>query len=515
MKKMTLNEIVGSAVGAVSTVFNGGIRKVVAEQPSNEPNGRPGGAVVDVGAPAEAGPGRLGEPPTDAANSTAKASSDLLRRAWLKATRVFRNTGDDVPGSAHLTVALCGVMVISFGAWASFSTLDVVSMVTGEVIPASQVKTIQHLEGGIVREILIKEGNPVKLGQPLIVLEPTVSSADVGELKARLSSLSADIARLDALSQGLPKPTFPKGFAEEHPELARQALKRFETQLQRHRSEVKRQEEIIAQRQYEIREITTRIENSRLGLKLVREQITISESLLADNLTNRFQHLDLLKEAQRLQGAMETDSAALERTKAALMEARAELGKIRSIFNEEIQKSLDEARLSHRELSQRLQKFEDSLKRTIVRSPVDGVVKTLKVVTIGGVVRPGEPLADIVPAGDHLVVEAKLPTRDIGHVAVGQAAVVKLATPDAIRYGNLKGNVINVSPDALVTSDGKMTFYKVRIATEQDFFQHGEYRYNLIPGLQVVASIQTGKRTVLEYIVDPVRYSMGHAAQER
>lgn len=514
MKRTTLNEMIGGAVGAMSAVMNGGIRKVRGTESSNEPNGKPGIATVDGGSSAEAESGRYGGASADAADAATKRASDAFRRTWLKTARVFWDTGDDVPGSAHLTVALCGVMVVSFGVWASFSTLDVVSMVTGEVIPASQVKTIQHLEGGIVREILVKEGNPVKLGQPLIVLEPTVSGADVGELRARLSSLSADIARLDALSQGLPRPVFPKGYAEEHPELARQALKRFETQLRRHESEIKRQQEIIAQRQHEIREITTRIENSRLGLKLVREQITISESLLVDNLTNRFQHLDLLKEAQRLQGAMETDSAALERTKSALMEARAELGKIKSIFNEEIQKSLDEARLSHKELSQRLQKFEDSLKRTIVRSPVDGVVKTLKVVTVGGVVRPGEPLVDIVPAGDHLVVEGKLPTRDIGHVAVGQVAVVKLATPDAIRFGSLKGNVINVSPDALITSDGK-PFYKVRIATEQDYFQQGEYRYNLIPGLQVLASIQTGKRTVLEYIIDPVRYSMGHAAQER
>jgi adhesin transport system membrane fusion protein len=423
--------------------------------------------------------------------------------------------GDGIPASAHLTIVLCGLMVVSFGVWAAVSTLDVVSMVTGEVIPASQVKTIQHLEGGIVREILVKEGNTVKQGQPLVALEPTVSGADVGELKVRLSSLGADMARLDALSRGLATPIFPEGFANEYSELAHQAVKRFQSQRNRHESEVKRQEEIVVQRTHEIREIMTRIDSSRQGLKLLREQIAISESLLADSLTNRFQHLDLLKEAQRLQGAIETDGAALEKTKAALMEARAELAKIKNVFGEEIQKSLDEARLSHNELSQRLRKFEDSLKRTMVRSPVDGVVKTLKVVTVGGVVRPGEPLIDIVPAGDHLVVEAKLPTRDIGHVAVGQVAVVKLATPDAIRFGNLKGNVINVSPDTIVTSDGKPPFYKVRIATEQDYFQHGQFKYSLVPGMQVVASIQTGTRTVLEYIIDPVRYSMGYAAQER
>ena len=149
-----------------------------------------------------------------------------------------------------------------------------------------------------------------------------------------------------------------------------------------------------------------------------------------------------------------------------------------------------------------------------MRSPVDGTIKTLYVVTVGGVIRPGDTIVDIVPAGDRLIIEAKLPTQDIGYVALGQAAIIKLASSDAMRFGGLKGNVVNISPDTLLTPEG-MPYYKVRIETESDHFQRGQLRYNLFPGMQVVASIQTGKRTVLQYILDPLRGAMSDALQER
>lgn len=438
----------------------------------------------------------------------------VVRLGFALIGRLLKKMGEGVPRSAHLTFSLCVVMVISFGVWASVSTLDIVSMAQGEVIPSTQVKTVQHLEGGIVREILVREGGAVTVGQPLIVLEPTASGADVAELRIRLTSLIADVARLDALSKQLPAPIFPDDFVRNYPDKARQVQQRFESQSRRHESELRRQEETIVQRQQEIREIISRIESSRQSLKLLHEQIQISEALLVDNITNRFQHLDLLKERQRLQGGIESDSANLEKTKAGLLEARAELEKIRRAFAEDVQKSLDEARLNRDELTQRIKKFEDSLQRTVIRTPVDGIVKTLKMVTVGGVLRPGDAIADIVPAGDRLIIEAKLPTRDIGYVAVDQNAIVKLASPDAIRFGGLKGKVIHVGPDTLLSPDG-MPFYKVRIATELDYFQHGNLKYSLFPGMQVIASIQTGKRTVLEYVLDPVRYYMGEAGQER
>ena len=423
-------------------------------------------------------------------------------------------SGSGIPFSAHMTFVLCGLMVVAFAVWSSVSTLDIVSMATGEVIPSTQVKTVQHLEGGIIRKVLVREGEQIKRGQSLLTLEPTASQADVDELRVRLRSLSADLARLEALTKGLAAPIFPEKLVAGDPVLVRQSITRFDVRRRRHQGEVRRQEAAVAQRQQEIAEITTRISSSRQSLKLVNEQIKISEELMKDNLTNRFQHLDLLKESRRLSGGVATDQAALARARSALAEARAELENIRNAFDEDNQTALDEARLNYAELNQRVRKFEDSLKRTTVRSPVDGVVKTLHVFTVGGVVRPGDPIAEIVPAGDRLIVAAKLPTQDIGYVAAGQLAVVKLASADAMRFGGLNGTVINVSPDTLISPEGD-PFYKVRIETEKGYFARGDIKYNLFPGMQVMASIHTGERTVLQYLIDPIRYSMGNAAQER
>ncbi|MEK9726072.1 MAG: HlyD family type I secretion periplasmic adaptor subunit, partial [Rhodospirillaceae bacterium] len=416
--------------------------------------------------------------------------------------------------SAHVTVGLCGVVVVAFGIWASISTLDIVSMATGEVIPSTQVKTIQHLEGGIVREVLVREGETIREGQLLMKLEPTASDADVAELRVRLRALRIDQARLEALASGAAQPTFPADLASSHPELVSQAKTRFNVRRRRHVGEVLRQEQAIAQRKQEITEILTRIGSAQQSLKLVDEQIGISNELMKDNLTNRFQHLDLLKEARNLRGSIETNRASLERAKLALGEAQAELENIQNALDDENQTALDEARLTFAELNARVRKFEASLKRTNVTSPIAGAIKTMHVFTVGGVLRPGDPIADIVPAGDRLIVEAKLPTQDIGYVAAGQRTVVKLASADAMRFGGLEGNVVNVSPDTLLSPEGQ-PFYKVRIETEKGYFERGAIRYNLFPGMQVMASIHTGQRTVLQYVIDPIRYSMGSAAQER
>ena len=161
-----------------------------------------------------------------------------------------------------------------------------------------------------------------------------------------------------------------------------------------------------------------------------------------------------------------------------------------------------------------MRKYEDSFNRTVLRSPVDGTVKALYVFTVGGVVRAGDTVADVVPGEDRLVVEAKLPVQDVGYVHPGQSATVKLASADANRFGNLIGQVVHVSPDALETTDG-IPYYRVRIETGRDYFERRSLRYRLVPGVQVLCSIHTGERSVLEYLTDPFLGSMGTALRER
>lgn len=411
-------------------------------------------------------------------------------------------------------LGLCIAAVILFAIWASSAELDIVSVATGEVAPSTNIQSVDHLEGGIVRTILVKEGDRVSAGQPLVELEQTQSGADVQELKIRLRSLLADISRYKSELADKDKPEFPAALVKAEPELIKQATGLFETRKNRKLGQIRAQQDAIRQRELEIKEVQSRRDSAGKSLKLITEQIEISEKLLEKELTNRMLHLNLLKEAEDLRGRIDEAEATLPRLRAALGEARANMETIRASFREEAQTELDKVTREMEELSQRVRKSEDSLNRTTLRAPVDGIVKTLHVVSVGGVVKAGSTVVDIVPADDRLIIEAQLPPQDIGYVRAGQHAKVTLASADAAKFGDLKGTVDLVSPDTLVTEDGR-PFYKVRISTDRSFFEDGKLRYDLFPGMQVVASIQTGSRTIMEYILDPLIGRMQDALRER
>ena len=194
------------------------------------------------------------------------------------------------------------------------------SVATGQVTPSSQVKNVQHLEGGIVSEILVREGDLVKADQPLVVLKSTASDADVGELRASVNALMAEIARLEAEAAGQDQPTFDDELLQDHPDLVRQARALFRARRVRLANDIASQNELITQRRQDIQEISARIENNRRTLALLEEQISISDELLKDDLTNRYNHLSLLQNASRLKGRTAEDRAALARSRSTLKE---------------------------------------------------------------------------------------------------------------------------------------------------------------------------------------------------
>jgi adhesin transport system membrane fusion protein len=414
----------------------------------------------------------------------------------------------------HLFLGTSIILVMGFFIWAVFGKLDVVSNAIGEVVPSSKVKTVQHLEGGIVLNILVREGERVDADQPIIELQPTVTDSQLEEVMVRLSSLRAKVARLEAEIEGKTSPEFPSDLIASNQSMVASMEALFHTRQQRVRSQIDEQNQIIAQRDQEIKEIEGRIQSNETSIKLVQDQLKISERLLELNLTNRMRHLDLQKDVETRRGQINADRAALPKARAAQRQAYARLAAVRSGFQEEARLDLDETQRNVDELTQRRRKLEDSLTRTVLRAPVDGIVKTLNVATKGGVIQPGATVAEIVPADDRLVIDAKLPTRDIGYVRPGQRVMIRLASSDAARFGIIESEVANVSPDTLINEQG-VPFYKVRIETNRSFFEQGGLRYDLFPGMQVQADIQTGTRTVLQYLLDPYFRSVEVALRER
>ena len=458
---------------------------------------------------------------------------------------VENNEKPGIDKTTQVFFYLCAGFCVSFFVWASIAPLDIVSDAVGEVIPSSRVKRIQHLEGGIVRKINVREGDVVKVGQPLIELEATASDSTVEELNVRVTSLQTELMRLEAESRWFDDPqasakegtekvdrpkgeqvrkllvnpfsvelTFPTELQAKSPELVAQALELYDARRERFVNDIGAQREKINQREQDIKEINARVRNQRQNLKYVREQISISEELLKDKLTSRYKHLGFLKEESTLVSKIQEDKAALARSKSMLVAAKDKFDQISNTFHEEVQDELRESSRELREFTQRMRKMSDSLQRTVIRSPANGIIKSFYIMGEGEVVQPGMTVLDIVPAGDKLIIEAHLALGDIGYVQIGQPATVKLATGDARMFGNLDGIVKSISPDA-ITKPEEGTYYKVLVETEQDRFEKDDLRYQLYPGMRVLVGIKTGERTVMEYLIYPYFDTLYHGMQER
>ena len=411
-------------------------------------------------------------------------------------------------------LSLLYLTVMTAFIWMWLGTLDIVSLTSGSVVPSSQVKTIQHLEGGIVSKIYIKEGQQVLANQPLLDLESTDSKANVGEMLVRLATLTVKMARLRAESNGSEVIIFLSEVEKRTPKLVQQERALFKARRESYLSGFASQQGLVLQKEQVIEQVTSRLVHSENKLKLLQEQISISDELLKDELTNRYNHITLLKDESVLLSQIDEDKALIKGSEASLVEAQEKLNEIRLGYQANSRGELEESRREHGELSQRMEKLKDSLKRTVLRAPVDGTIKTLNVHTVGGVIRPGEVVIEIVPVDDILLIEVKLPPQDVGFVQVGQTAQIRLASADATRLGKLDGKVIHISPDSIVDEEG-VAFYKVRIETEQNFFERNELKYFLSPGVQVSAGIVTGERTVFEYLFEPFLGGMEKALRER
>lgn len=344
--------------------------------------------------------------------------------------------------------------------------VEVVAVASGEVTPSGQVKRIQHLEGGIISEIVVEEGQRVSQGDVLMRFEGVSATADMNELDAYLASLRLDILRLEAEQRGSDTLDAPADLASRFPALVLET----KSLLKSRRDRVRGMEE---------------------ALKLQREQVAISEQLLKSEIQSKLSHISVLREENQLKGRLQE-------------------------YRQEVSTQLGKAKKELAEKDQRMLKYSDSVSRNDVRTPVAGEVKVIYFKTKGGVVPPGGVVMEVVPSGEKLVVEVKLPVADIGYVEIGQTANLRLASRDAMRFGSIKGKVAYVSPDS---SSGNTPqegpYYRVRIETNVDRFESGGQSYRLIPGVQVVASIITGDRSLFSYFMSPFLSASVTAFRER
>jgi adhesin transport system membrane fusion protein len=380
-------------------------------------------------------------------------------------------------------------------------------------VPQGQVKVIQHLEGGIIEQIHVTEGSLVKTGDPLVQLDLTASGASREELSLRLDALVLTRARLQA-EAGHEEPDFPDTVAARRPDLVSSESRSFRARRDEYESGLQVLREQALQRELTVVEMKTQYSTAARDLELARVEFEMSSDLLAESLTPKIEHLKLQREVEELEGKLLTLEAGIPRGAAALAEALQRLEEERLKFRRVALEELNRVELQIAQANETLIKATDRVFRAEIRSPIDGVVKSLRYHTIGGVVSPGEAIMEIVPTEDNLVIEAKLNPTDIGYVRVGQPAVVKINTYDFVRYGGLEGEIIHLSADSHTDSDGA-TYFRVVALTTKTYLGAEPGDLPITPGMQAQVDIHTGSKSVLHYLLKPVLKLKSDAFRER
>ncbi|MEH6475496.1 MAG: HlyD family type I secretion periplasmic adaptor subunit [Sneathiella sp.] len=422
-----------------------------------------------------------------------------LERAYpLKAWRMF----------GWLIVAL----IIVFVAWINYAELEEVAVLSGEIVPQNQVKTIQHLEGGIIKKIYVKDGSLVKKDDPLMQLDLAVNAINEEGLKIQLAGIQIKRARLVGESEGNP-PKYPIESQSNIHAVLKAEKNVHKARIAQVDAKIRILKEKARQKKLDVDQLRIKLSAISSDMEVSQRKFAMSKELLAANLTPKIEHLQLETELTRLTGEVNTLRPAIPRAKAAASEVQAKISEERLNFRREAQEELSEIEVEIARLKELLITAVDQVTRTTIRSPIDGIVKNVRNNTIGGIVRPSDAVMDIVPSSDKLVVEAKLSPSDRGFVEVGQDVTVKLTAYDFFTYGGLRGKIANIAADSTVEKDGQ-TFFKIIVETEKEA-DGGMTGMLVSPGMQAMVDVHTGKKPVLQYLLQPVLRLRHESFRER
>ncbi len=381
--------------------------------------------------------------------------------------------GDTVRG-ANFLLWLIAATLIAFFVWAAKADLDEVTKGQGKVIPSTSMQTVQNLEGGILAEILVKEGGLVKKGQPLVRIDDTQTKSSYRENLAQSQALSAQLSRLEAEAEGFDEITFDKEIIANREDL------------------VNRETALFAKN---IGEKNEQLQIMQKSLDLAKEELTMTIPLVRKQVVSRVEQLRLERDVNELEGKIKELSGGFQR------DAMKEFNQTKAEFE-----SLNEA----------IKGREDKVERALVLSPVSGVVNKVYFATIGGVIQPGEPILDIVPEDDKLVVEAKIRPSDIAFLRPGQKAVLKFTAYDFALYGGLDGVVEHISADTIQDEVDKEHYYMIKVRnTGGKLVSKTDEELPIIPGMVAEVDVLTGRRTVLQYLTKPLHRMRFNALRER
>ena len=421
---------------------------------------------------------------------------------------------EDAPRVVRLTIwAIIGFFVFLM-LWANYAVIDEVTKGDGKAIPSSKIQKIQNLEGGIVSELFVKEGQIVEAGAPLIRLDDTRFASNVGETEADRLSMLLRVERLSAEVDDRPL-NFAADVLKAVPVQAASEESLYTSRRQQLHDEIGGLQEQLIQRQQELREFTSKQSQYRQQLSMQRQEINMSEPLVAQGAVSPVEVLRLRRAEVETRGQLDATTLAIPRAESAIKEVQRKIDETRGKFRSEALTQLNEARTDLNKAQATGKALEDRVSRTLVASPVRGIVNKLLVNTIGGVIQPGSDLVEIVPLDDTLLVEAKIRPQDIAFLHPGQEATVKFTAYDYTIYGGLKAKLEQIGADTITDEDKKTTYYIIKLRTDRSHLGTDEKPLLIIPGMVASVDIITGKKSVLSYLLKPIIRARAEALHER
>ena len=414
----------------------------------------------------------------------------------------------------HLLLYIICIFFLVFIVWASFATVDEVTRGMAKVIPSSKVQIVQNLEGGIIEELLVKEGDTVEEGQVILRMQNIEASSDYKANLAQYVGAKAALIRLEAEINGS-KPDFSGhdlGVGSENSVASELAA--YEANVGQYNDQIRILEQQLGQKKQEVKELSKKIDGVNKVLNLSLEEKSVIQDLVVRGAASKYELLQLESKVAEQTSELENLKLALPRARSAAKESEQRIQENKSAYKARVQKELSEKTVELNTIKERLAAYEDRKKRTDVRAPVFGVIKEIKVSTIGGVVRPGQDLMEVIPLNDLLIVEANISPSDIAFIYPGQKAIVKITAYDYSIYGGLEAIVKDISADTITDDEGN-SFYRVKLQREAPLPKQKGVELKIIPGMMASVDILTGKKTIMSYLLKPFTKTLGDAFHER
>ncbi|MDO9209091.1 MAG: HlyD family type I secretion periplasmic adaptor subunit [Sulfuricurvum sp.] len=399
-----------------------------------------------------------------------------------------------------------------FIVWAALAKVDEIARGNGQVVSSAHNKMIQHLEGGIVEEIMVKEGQSVKANQPLLKIKNEKSTASFQSNELGNFSLQAKLMRLKAEAGG--GGFSSAGVSAQMQPYIQNELSLLHSNRSNLQAKISGLQEKLSQNRQELSEAKSRKDHLKQSLNMINEEVRMTGPMVEKGVRSKVDYLKLQREANEAEAAYQSTLLSIPRLESVIQETSRSIEEARSSFRSEAQTQYNEVLSQYNTMQADKTALTDQVDRTTVRAPMDGIIQSLFIHTIGGVVKPGDDLIEIVPKGEKLVVDVKIKPSDIAFIYPGQRAVVKLSAYDFSVYGALEGKVTLISADT-VADRKEETYYTVRIETNKSYVQHNGKRLAILPGMTLSADIITGQKSILDYIMKPILKTKQHMLSER